>query len=118
MLKVLLVAAAVVIPLATTSVVAQEKQPPPAQAEVTLVGLPVYSSDGQKLGEVIEVGISRGQPAVRAEIGEFMGLGSTPVVIPANIFERKGDRVEVRMTADEVKDTISKQHQQPQQPQQ
>jgi hypothetical protein len=111
MLKALLVAATIVIPIATTSVVAQEKQPPAAQAEVTLVGLPVYSSDGQKLGEITEVGSSGGQPAVRAEIGEFMGLGSTPVVIPANIFERKGDRVEIRMTADEVKDTISKQHQ-------
>ena len=43
---------------------------------------------------------------MRAEIGEFMGLGSTPVVIPANVFERKGDRVEIQMTADEVKDTI------------
>ena len=115
MLKALLVAATIVIAGAATSVVAQEKQPPVAQPEVTLVGLPVYSSDGQKLGEIIEVGISRGQPAVRAEIGEFMGLGSTPVVIPANVFERKGDRVEIQMTADEVKDTISKQNRQPKQ---
>jgi hypothetical protein len=115
MLKSLLIASALVLASTTTSVVAQEKQPPAAQAEAALVGLPVYSSDGQKLGEIIEVGSSRGQPAVRAEIGEFMGLGSTPVVIPANIFERKGDRVEIRMTADEVKDTILKQHQQPKQ---
>jgi len=34
------------------------------------------------------------------------------VVIPANMFEHKGDRVEVLMTADEVKDTVSKQNRQ------
>jgi hypothetical protein len=53
---------------------AQEKQPPPpteqnqpqqsqlpaAQPEATLVGLPVYSSDGEKLGEVTHVGKAGG----------------------------------------------------------
>jgi hypothetical protein len=33
-------------------------------------------------------------------------------VIPANMFEHKGDRIELLMTADEVKDTISKQKRQ------
>jgi len=112
MLKSLLVAGALVLAGATTSTFAQEERPSAVQPEVTLVGLAVYSSDGQKLGQVTEVGVSRGQPAVRAEIGEFLGLGSTPVVIPANMFEHKGDRVEVLMTADEVKDTVSKQNRQ------
>jgi hypothetical protein len=49
---------------------------------------------------------------VRAEIGGFLGIGSNAVVIPANMFEHKGDRIEVLMTADEVKDTISKQKRQ------
>ena len=109
MLKALLVAGALALVGKTTSALAQEKQPPAAQPEVTLVGLPVYSSDGQKLGAVTEVGAQR---AVRAEIGGFLGLGSSAVVIPANMFEHKGDRIEVLMTADEVKDTISKQKQQ------
>jgi hypothetical protein len=111
MLKALLVAAALAL-AGITSALAQEKQPPAAQPEVTLVGLPVYSSDGQKLGAVTEVGLSGTQRAVRAEIGGFLGIGSSPVVIPANMFEHKGDRIEVLMTADEVKDTISKQKRQ------
>ena len=115
MLKSLLVASALILAVPATSALAQEKLPPAAQPEATLVGLPVYSSDGQKLGQITEVGTSRGQPAVRAEIGGFLGLGSTPVVIPANMFEQKADRVEVLMTADEVKDTMSKQNQQPKQ---
>ena len=112
MFKAILVAGAVALAGATTSALAQEKQPPAAQPEVTLVGLPVYSSDGQKLGAVTEVGLSGAQRAVRAEIGGFLGLGSSPVVIPANMFEHKGDRIEVMMTADEVKDTVSKQKRQ------
>jgi hypothetical protein len=112
MLKALLVAGALALAGTTTSALAQEKQPPAAQPDVTLVGLPVYSSDGQKLGLITEVGVSGGQRAVRAEIGGFLGLGSTPVVIPANMFEHKGDRIHVLMTADEVKDTVAKQNRQ------
>jgi len=107
MVRALLVALTLALAGATTAASAQ--QPPSAQPEVTLVGLPVYSSAGQKLGAVTEVGLSGTQRAVRAEIGGFLGLGSSPVVIPANMFEHKGDRIEVLMTADEVKDTISKQ---------
>src|SRR5262245_12179182 len=113
MLKSLLVACLLVLAGATSSALAQQKQPQAAQPEVTLVGLPVYSSDGQKLGQITEVGLSRGQPAVRADIGGFLGLGSTPVVIPAKMYERKGDRVEILMSADEVKDTVSRQNRQP-----
>lgn len=112
MLKALLLAGAIALAATTTSALAQDKQPPAAQPEVTLVGLPVYSSDGQKLGAVTEVGVSGTQRAVRAEIGGFLGIGSNAVVIPTNMFEHKGDRIEVLMTADEVKDTISKQKRQ------
>jgi hypothetical protein len=112
MLKVLLVAGALALAGTATSALAQEKQPPATQPEVTLIGLPVYSSDDQKLGLITEVGVSGAQRAVRAEIGGFLGIGSTPVVIPANMFEHKGDRIQVLMTADEVKDTVSKQNRQ------
>lgn len=91
----------------------QQGQQPPSQMEQgkAMVGLPVFSSDGQKLGEVLEVGMSGGQEAIRAEMGEFLGLGSTAVVIGADIFQKKADRIELSMTAAEVKDTISKQRQ-------
>jgi hypothetical protein len=42
------------------------------------VGLPLYSCDGKKLGQVIEVVTVAGQSAVRAEMGTFLGLGSNP----------------------------------------
>jgi PRC-barrel domain len=87
----------------------QQSQPPAAQPEATLVGLPVYSSDGEKLGEVTHVGTAGGQQAVRAEMGTFLGMGTSPVIIPAEMFEHKADRLQVQMTAAEVRDSISKQ---------
>jgi hypothetical protein len=74
--------------------------------------MPVYSSDGQKLGQVAEVGQAAGEPAVRAEMGEFLGIKPGGVVIGGKAFERKGDHIVVAMTAQEVKDTIAKQRQQ------
>ena len=50
------------------------------------MGLPVYSSDGQKLGEITQVGNADGQVVVRAEMGEFLGIGSRePLINPASM---------------------------------
>ncbi len=123
MLRPFLVAGSVALALFASPAIAQptpSPEPPSAQkADPTLVGLPVFSSDGQKLGQVAEVGLSAGQPAVRAEMGEFLGLGTASVVIDATLFEKKTDRIEVAMTADAIKDTVTKQREQRnQQPQQ
>jgi PRC-barrel domain len=94
---------------------AQQSQPTPAapssQPDAQLVGLPVYSNDGQKLGDVTEVGTFGGRRMLRAEIGTFLGLGPTPVLIPTDAFQQKADRIEVAMSAEEVRDTISRQTQ-------
>lgn len=117
MLRRFLVAVAFAAVLATPQAWAQQTQSPPAQGEVALVGLPVYSSDGQKLGEVTQVGTAHGQRAVQAEIGGFLGIGSSPVVIVGNAFQEKGDRIELLMTADEVRDSVAKQKQEKQEKQ-
>jgi hypothetical protein len=119
MIRPILAAGGVALALAAAPALAQQS-PTPApvpgkpgvqQLAPDMVGLAVYSSDGQKIGEVAEVGMAGGAPAIRAEMGEFLGLGATSVVIHADAFERKGDRVEVSMTANEIKDTITKQRQ-------
>jgi hypothetical protein len=119
MLRSRLVAAALALALAAGPVAAQqapeqspvpEKQPG-VQADAALVGLPIYSSDGQRLGQIAEVGTSSGQPAVRGEMDELLGIGTRSVIIVAEVFQKKDDRIELSMTADEVKDTLSKQRQ-------
>jgi hypothetical protein len=108
MLKLLLLAGALAT-VTTMSASAQQPQVPPAQTETDLMGLPVYSSDGQKLGEITQVGNADGQMAVRAEMGEFLGIGSKSVIIPAEVYEQKGDRIELTMTAEEVRKRLSRQ---------
>jgi len=115
MLKLRVAAAVVAAALAATPALAQQAQPPAAQNERELVGLAAYSSDGEKLGQVTHVGTAGGQPAVRAELGGFLDVAPSAVVIPATMFEHKSDRIEVAMTAAEVKETLSKQQEQQQQ---
>jgi hypothetical protein len=88
-----------------------EAAPPAYQPNPALVGLPIFSSDGQKLGLIREVGTSGGQHAVRAEMEEFLGIGSTSVIIVADVLQQKADRVELSMTADQVKHVLAKQQQ-------
>lgn len=91
----------------------QSKPPAPAeqqQVDKDMIGMPVFSSDGQRIGEVTEVGeLPGGHKAIRAEIGQFLGLGSTPVVIASDMFEKKADRIELAITAAEVKESVSRQ---------
>ena len=102
-------ALAAAAPLAVTSVQAQQSETQAAEPTTTAIGLPIFTSDGEHLGEVVQI-ISYGdKPALRAEIGSFLGLGATTAVIPANMFERKPDRIELTMTAAEVRDTVAKQ---------
>lgn len=110
MLRSALIAAALALPFAASMPCsAQQEAPPAEQSETGLVGLPVYSSDGEKLGEVMEVGTVAGQRALRAEIGAFLGMGPTPVLIPAAMFQHRTDRIEVAMTAAEVRTSVTSQ---------
>ena len=114
MLKPLLAVAALVVAWGTAPAMAQVPQPPAAEKESNVVGLAVYSSDGQKLGAVTQVGTAGGQQVVQA-VFEDDGDGASTVVIPQTVFAQKPDRIELMMTAAEVKDTLSKQKKQQQQ---
>jgi len=112
MLKLRVAAAVIAAALTATPTLAQQAKPPVVETEHELVGLAVYSSDGEKLGQVTQVGTAGGQPAVRAELGGFLDVAPSAVVIPATMFAQKPDRIEVSMTAAEVKETLSKQQEQ------
>jgi ribosomal 30S subunit maturation factor RimM len=87
---------------------AQQAQAPAAQEETELVGLPLYSADGERLGEITQVGMHGEHKAVQAEIGGFLAMGPKTVIIPLVALEQKADRVELGMTAAEVKDMLSR----------
>ena len=69
-----------------------------------LIGLPVLSSDGNKVGTVESVD---GEPdgkitAINVTTGGFLGLGPKLVAIPEGRFTRTRAIVRLGMTADEV----------------
>jgi PRC-barrel domain len=111
MLRHALVAFVLVVSFAASPALAQQGQPPAAQPEATLIGLPVFSSDGLRVGEVTSVAKAAGKTAVRVEMGAFLGLGPSQVLVDADVFQRKGDRLELNVTAAQVQQTITQQNQ-------
>jgi hypothetical protein len=69
-----------------------------------LIGLPVFSSDGSKLGIVDSIDA---QPdgkvtAINIRTGGFLGFGTKLVAIPEGKFARTGHILRLGMTAEEV----------------
>jgi sporulation protein YlmC with PRC-barrel domain len=69
-----------------------------------LIGLAVFSSDGNKVGTVDSVD---GEPdgkitAINIKVGGFLGFGTKVVVIPEGKFQRAGAIVRIGMTAEDI----------------
>lgn len=80
----------------------------PAQQQISevkaLVGLPIYSSDDQKVGQVKSVDrAENGTITLEAEIEGFLGLGAASVRLTSDQFQPKGDRIVLTKTAGEVR---------------
>lgn len=69
-----------------------------------LIGLTVLSADGSKLGSVQRVkNTSDGKvEEIQFKTGGFLGFGGKTVAVPESKYSRKGDTIQLQMTADEV----------------
>ena len=77
-----------------------------AQAQQSpLIGLPIYSSDKQKVGKVTSVDVDAGGKVtdIKAEINGFLGMSSGTVGMGADEFKQEGDRIVITKTADQVR---------------
>lgn len=76
-----------------------------ADASMVAIGNPIYSSDGERLGEVTEVimGPNNRVESVRLDMGAPLGIGPKIVTLRAEQFDRKGDRIVSKMTATEAR---------------
>ena len=76
---------------------------------IVAIGSPIYSSDGERLGEVTEVimGPNNLLESVRLDMGAPLGIGPRIVTMRADQFERKGDRVTSKMTAADARNLPS-----------
>jgi PRC-barrel domain len=75
-----------------------------APAKNPMIGLTVFSSDGNKLGSVqsIDAGADGTVRTIRLKTGGFLGFGGKLVEIPEGKFTKSGDNVQLGMTSDEV----------------
>jgi len=82
----------------------------PAQ-QPNWVGLPIYSADGKKLGEVTAVQITPDGKlqAVQAEMGYVLGLGANSVLISPDDLQLRENHIELPMPADDVRAILMQQ---------
>ena len=84
----------------------QAAQPPVEKTgPAALVGLAVFGSDGQKVGEVKDV---KAEPdgkvtEIHVQTGGFLGFGGKTVAIPAAKFKRAGEAVQLVMSSEDVR---------------
>jgi sporulation protein YlmC with PRC-barrel domain len=87
---------------------AQPAYPPAGQMSQALVGLPIVTADGQRIGKVTEVGINNSEAVLIGEIERPLGIGADAVAIPTDMFASKGDHIELTITAVEVRDRLAR----------
>lgn len=88
----------------------QQKQ----SQQPSLAGMAIYTSDGMKLGEItgVRMGMSGKVQVIRAELGSQLGLGTSTVLMTPDELEWTGDRLQLRMNAEQVRNVLQKQPQQ------
>jgi hypothetical protein len=71
----------------------------------TLRGLPVFSSDNEDIGRVVEVVRDRNGKiqSLQIDIGRFLGIGGRTISIAANSFEQLADKIKLRITGEAVR---------------
>jgi hypothetical protein len=91
-------------------------EPPQAQQQSqqpSLAGLAIYSTDGVKLGEItgVRMGLNGKMQMIRAEMGSQLGLGTSTVMITPDELEWKGDRLQLQMSTEQVRNVLQQQPQ-------
>jgi hypothetical protein len=105
-----LVAAAVALAAVVPAGAEQPGRKPAAgKGARSLVGLPLFSADGKRIGRILAGGTTDdGQAVLLAEIERPSGAGKDAVAIPLDMIVRKAGRVELGITAAEVVERLSK----------
>jgi hypothetical protein len=92
---------------------AERQRQTPATPQRNVVGLPIYSADGARLGEItgVQVGPDGRLQAVHAELGYMLGLGASAVLISPDDLELKENHAELPMQSDEIRAVLMQQPQ-------
>ncbi len=81
------------------------------QQQRSLAGLPIFSSDGVKVGEVstVKTGLDGRPQMIQAELGSFLGLGTSTVLITPDELESRSDGLQLRMPAEQIRSVLQEQ---------
>jgi Golgi apparatus protein 1 len=98
---------------AVVAAIQPPQQPQQQSQQGSLAGLAIYSADGVKLGEItgVRVGLNGKVQMIRAEMGSQLGLGTSTVMITPDELEWKGDRLQLLMNTEQVRNVLQTQQQ-------
>jgi hypothetical protein len=96
--------------LASTPAFSQQSPPEQATsaAHARLVGLPILSSDGEKIGDVIAVEPEGVHILLVGAIDRPLGIGSDEVAVAPGYYIERGDHIELTVSAADVRDAIAR----------
>jgi hypothetical protein len=77
-----------------------------AHKDTSVIGMPIYTADGVKVGQVTTLGRYRGENSMIAEVDRFMGFGTRRVLIPDTMATVENDRVMLTITSDRVNELL------------
>jgi hypothetical protein len=76
--------------------------------EAKLVGLPIFTLDGARIGMVMEAGVDDGELIILAKIRGKRGVKMHGLVIPADLFVIKPDRLDILLTTRRINDMLGR----------
>jgi hypothetical protein len=79
------------------------ERPAISRVDESLIGLPIFSSDGVRLGVVVEVGLDDDEEIAIGAFDQPLGIGSVTVAIPADLFVRSAGSIKLIITAIELR---------------
>jgi sporulation protein YlmC with PRC-barrel domain len=71
-----------------------------------MIGQPIYTSDGIRIGQVTSIARYKGQKMLVGEVGLTLGLGTRLVLIPNDIANIQKDRVILTISSDRVSNML------------
>jgi hypothetical protein len=76
---------------------------PTAEDAAKFVGLPIFTLDGARIGTVLKAGLDEDELVAVADIRGKQGRSRQILVIPANVFVVKAGRLELLLTATQLR---------------
>jgi hypothetical protein len=92
--------------LLTVAAPAASAQTETAHKDTSVIGMPIYTADGMKIGQVTTLGRYRGESSMIGEVGRLLGFGTRRVLIPDTLATVENDRVTLTITSDRVNELL------------